>query len=1274
MRSSILAIWRYGFLTALWAFSNVDSSYVLHFDGRDDVLHVPHVAGLSPHAVTVEAWVRASEHKSYNWVVGRTEFHGGWVLFLDKAAKAGFGLFINGSMRAISSRTLQRPGTWHHIAGRYDGRVMTVYVDGEAGDDVPTSAPVGLSTVGGITIGGSTRWPRLHFDGQLAHVVLWSVARSQEEIAQGMVRAWRGGQNIRPGAKHQGKEPGTPHQCGGGKGMSDGMAGTGAVPRPDDDGVGGASPTERMSDEGVAAPQTGPTTTSASDDVPRTCDDVVDEGAPPRWMKWASDGGVWDASAVTDAVAAGLLGCWPLDGLVPMLPLPTSPQSPSATPPRGPATPAEQGGTGGGAAGSISSGAATPRLDGGGATTQGLPQAPEDCVWRARASSAPPTSPYGQQAAVADAAAQLPKAVLSSVPLYLLVSARGAGGEADVPETSNGEGTGTGGGSETGDPHAHAFNVTMLPGGVAEEEDMPAGFPDEESEEAAPTRSRAHKTVHCCVVMWTSRPAVEGNEGEPEVTGAVDPEGASAAVNAKEEAASHEGEGEVGTGRIELEVGSLPHASIGSLWEVAASVATVRAPEELSDGLGRMPTERSCDSSHGVDVSCLDRGDMKTGVTPGGEGAREGDEPVPISQTPWRVQPGRGVCFSPARVMGPTRPSDLFLPYLCSADGHRSDQRTAGSPSPEKKESSSSSSSPEGASREKGGLFSGGVCAKGGCGPGSAATAGCDVACGQFSMRRWRARHDDPRQAGDGDDTNGSEGRGHVNGSERDNGKTCSSVLGALRACKRRRMEAASTRRRLVPAVRVKWADIISPINQGAGADPPHPMGDSGEAPSPSRHDGPEDPRAPAAIVETTHHVDHIGHVDQVDHFDHVDHVDHLHDKGHVEKSRPLLSALVPFVGPLAVTSLWQGALQPFLGHSWSVAQGRGACGQDASTRQDVDKPEEDLDVVPEGGKEDEAPRITGCPATGTRLPLGRRFVEILIAFEWEHREQGAWREMVEWLYREVPCGGRKPLGETAAKHKPRFWWPWHAHYPASLGCHVRVRAVPMAPDATVITALNAAAARAHATWLLPLEPRGVAGMCYVRALVRAISQQETYRAEATIERPAPADRGTPRLYTVFAPGPSAKGAVSAGIPIRGLDGLAADCDDAPHAHEAAVGCSRGRGCESMADCPRSIRWASFPRPSPLVMMCTSAVAASKCRKRNDGRLTTVVLTVLHHDHIMLLDGCQGLPLVRILYGACSCNKRLAAIFQPDPCMRWERRHQSPRTNITSKPGANYWI
>ncbi|MBN1346900.1 MAG: right-handed parallel beta-helix repeat-containing protein [Phycisphaerae bacterium] len=111
-------------------------------DGGGAFFQVVHSPELEPEQMTIEAWVRLDEFpepfgkEPRRWIVNKNanEFADGHYALMIDGDRAGAYLNIGGGPtnchEAWSARGLMKPKQWHHIAMTYDGKMLSVYVDG----------------------------------------------------------------------------------------------------------------------------------------------------------------------------------------------------------------------------------------------------------------------------------------------------------------------------------------------------------------------------------------------------------------------------------------------------------------------------------------------------------------------------------------------------------------------------------------------------------------------------------------------------------------------------------------------------------------------------------------------------------------------------------------------------------------------------------------------------------------------------------------------------------------------------------------------------------------------------------------------------------------------------------------------------------------------------------------------------------------------------------------------------------------------------------------
>lgn len=118
-------------------------------------------AELPRESLTATAWVRVDEPTAEGAMVGCLQDNGdyerGWLLgYQDK--KFCFGISASGDGNGLSYAVAPQdyaPGSWHHVAGVYDGRNAQLYVDGQlVATSDKESGPIAYPTKGALALGG----------------------------------------------------------------------------------------------------------------------------------------------------------------------------------------------------------------------------------------------------------------------------------------------------------------------------------------------------------------------------------------------------------------------------------------------------------------------------------------------------------------------------------------------------------------------------------------------------------------------------------------------------------------------------------------------------------------------------------------------------------------------------------------------------------------------------------------------------------------------------------------------------------------------------------------------------------------------------------------------------------------------------------------------------------------------------------------------------------------------------------------------------------------
>jgi len=174
----------------------------LSFDGVDDQVVVGNPADLRiTGPFSVEAWVRldsdvlgekpivSKQNSTMRQNTFELQMNQGRVRF--RVSDGSAGCCGDPGWTPVEGKTVVQPGTWHHVAGVWDGKQIAVYLDGLQEATYPFDKR--LSTVlHPVLIGKNAFVQQKMFKGQLDELRIWNRARTQEELLAGMNRGLRG--------------------------------------------------------------------------------------------------------------------------------------------------------------------------------------------------------------------------------------------------------------------------------------------------------------------------------------------------------------------------------------------------------------------------------------------------------------------------------------------------------------------------------------------------------------------------------------------------------------------------------------------------------------------------------------------------------------------------------------------------------------------------------------------------------------------------------------------------------------------------------------------------------------------------------------------------------------------------------------------------------------------------------------------------------------------------------------------------------------------------
>ena len=154
----------------------------LSFDGVDDYVAVPHSSSLNIDGtgITLEAWVNPDElpPAGARWqVIGKADAYA-----LQVADGGKVRVWLGPLTTYVQTDAVElSAGSWHHIAGTYDGSSVCIYVNGALKKMVAKTGNQATS-LSDLIIGA--RIPGGYFNGAIDEVRIWNMALPADAIAQ----------------------------------------------------------------------------------------------------------------------------------------------------------------------------------------------------------------------------------------------------------------------------------------------------------------------------------------------------------------------------------------------------------------------------------------------------------------------------------------------------------------------------------------------------------------------------------------------------------------------------------------------------------------------------------------------------------------------------------------------------------------------------------------------------------------------------------------------------------------------------------------------------------------------------------------------------------------------------------------------------------------------------------------------------------------------------------------------------------------------------------
>lgn len=164
----------------------------LSFDGQSEFLTVAHDNAYNiGDGFTVEAWIFAEEWKDAIWqgsIVAKDNQgpDRGFSFRCGSNGALSFVMSIDNTWEEAFSGEIMNANQWHHVAAVVDDSSIKLYVDGQQVAEHAISGNNSHSTDLDINIGASPGFGGRNFNGVIDEVRIWTMARSQAQIADNM--------------------------------------------------------------------------------------------------------------------------------------------------------------------------------------------------------------------------------------------------------------------------------------------------------------------------------------------------------------------------------------------------------------------------------------------------------------------------------------------------------------------------------------------------------------------------------------------------------------------------------------------------------------------------------------------------------------------------------------------------------------------------------------------------------------------------------------------------------------------------------------------------------------------------------------------------------------------------------------------------------------------------------------------------------------------------------------------------------------------------------
>lgn len=163
--------------------SGIEPKFVAVFQNSDSRITISNYSYINPTSeMTISAWVYANSTTSADEYVISKGASTGYVFpeFKNGASDIAFDLCLGTTSCTSQLLTANYPstGAWHFVAATYNGKMMSIYIDGQLAGSQAASGNIGSNSNDLIIGATGTNW----FEGEVSNIQIYNTSLSANQI------------------------------------------------------------------------------------------------------------------------------------------------------------------------------------------------------------------------------------------------------------------------------------------------------------------------------------------------------------------------------------------------------------------------------------------------------------------------------------------------------------------------------------------------------------------------------------------------------------------------------------------------------------------------------------------------------------------------------------------------------------------------------------------------------------------------------------------------------------------------------------------------------------------------------------------------------------------------------------------------------------------------------------------------------------------------------------------------------------------------------------